>query len=463
LDRWTGHPPFRNKVGIEVREMEESLNEVAISAAKKLEVDDAVALTSQESEKMVRFANNSLTVAKNMNETGLYVYLGWKKRRVVAATSNPQRSNVVAFVRKLYDSLRSLPEGSDYAELPGKAYRYHPKGGGYDKKIEGIETEMSEFAVEAIESAKANGGERSAGALVASVSNSSILTSNGTRGHDRGASITLNIRSFSEGDASGHGLSCASRLSDFEPAEAGRSAGENAKKMVGASEPEAGEYEVLMSPTVSANLISIIGGFASAFSVEAGISYLGEKIGKRVASENFGLTDHGQMDGALDGRIFDDEGMPTRTISIIKDGILETYLHNLTTAKKSGMDSTGNAGAIDPHPWNLEVRGGDSSYDEMVGEMKRGVVLTSNWYTRFKNYKTGEFSTVPRDGAYLVEGGKVVRGLKGLRLSDSLERIFSSTRLISRSREWIEWWEVDTPTLTPWILVDGVKITRAYE
>jgi len=63
----------------------------------------------------------------------------------------------------------------------------------------------------------------------------------------------------------------------------------------------------------------------------------------------------------------------------------------------------------------------------------------------------------------LVEDGRITQGLKGLRVSDSLERIFSSTRQISKNREWIEWWEVDTPTLCPWVLVDGVKITRAYE
>lgn len=245
--------------------------------------------------------------------------------------------------------------------------------------------------------------------------------------------------------------------------EAGKRAGENAKKMVDAKEPEAGEYEVLMSPTVASNLVDLIGGFSSAFSVEAGISYLVDKLGKKVASESFSLSDHGRMNGALDGRVFDDEGIPTRTTPIIRDGVLENYLHNLTTAKKSGKVSTGNAGTISPHPWNLEVGRGDSSYDEMVKSMKRGVILTSNWYTRFKNYRTGEFSTVPRDGAYLVEDGRITQGLKGLRVSDSLERIFSSTRLISKNREWIEWWEVDTPTLCPWVLVDGVKITRAYE
>ena len=35
-------------------------------------------------------------------------------------------------------------------------------------------------------------------------------------------------------------------------------------------------------------------------------------------------------------------------------------------------------------------------------------------------------------------------------------------RLLSKEREWVQWWEVDTPTLCPWVLVDGVTVTKAY-
>ena len=146
--------------------MVEGLNELAVSTAKKLGVDDAVALTSEGNERMVRFANNSLTVTKYTKETDLYVYLGKDRRRIVAATSNPDEESVRTFVKKLFDSLQSLPEGSDYASLPEKARHYKPREEGYDRKIEAVGTELSELAGEAIESARKNGGERSAGALV---------------------------------------------------------------------------------------------------------------------------------------------------------------------------------------------------------------------------------------------------------------------------------------------------------
>ena len=439
-----------------------ALNEDAIAVAKKLGAEDAIALTSRLKNRMIRFANNSVTTANQVEEADLMVYLAKNKKRAIASTSNLESASVKKFVRDLFESMQGLPE-SPYVPLPAKGLKFRPSSMGYDKKLVGVGEDLPELAKTAIDASTAAGGKRSAGVIDAGEVSSAILTSTGTEGTDIRASITLNIRSFSEKDASGHGLSCSSTLAGFDPEEAGRRAGADAKRMKDASEPEAGAYQVLLSPTVASNLIETVGGAASAFSVDAGTSYLAEKLGKKVAAQSFNLTDHGTIRGGLGGRVFDDEGVQTRSTPIIENGKLATYLHNLTTAEKWKTKSTGSAGLVTPHGWNYEIGAGDSSYEEMVKEMKRGIILTSNWYTRFKNYRTGEFSTVPRDGAFLVERGRVTRSLKGMRAGDDLQRMLSSVRLLSKGREWIQWWEVDTPTLCPWILVDGIKITRAYE
>jgi PmbA protein len=440
----------------------EGLNEGAVASALKLGADDTVALSAKSTEGMIRFANNSVSVVNRVEEAELTVYIAKDKRRAIASTSNLETSAVRKFVGDLFTSMKGLPK-SEYVPLPDKASKFAPSKLSYDKKLEDVDAHLPSFAKRTIDSAIKAGGKRTAGVISAGKVDVSILTSTGTRGSDAKTAITLNVRSFAEKEASGHGLSCSSSLSHFDPEEAGRRAGEVAKKMRDASEPEAGKYQVLLSPTVAANLVESTAAAASAFSVDAGTSYLTDKLGKKVASDSFTLTDHGVTEGGLGGRVFDDEGVRTRSNAIIKSGVLGSYLHNLTTAKKWKTSTTGNAGFVTPHPWNLEVAGGDATYEEMVKEMKRGIILTSNWYTRFKNYRTGEFSTVPRDGAFLVENGRVVKALKGMRAGDDLKTLFSSVRLLSKHREWIQWWEVDTPTLCPWMLIDGVTITRAYE
>jgi PmbA protein len=437
------------------------LNETAVSTGKGMEVDDAVALSARGADSMIRFANNSVSVVNRVEVAELTVYLAKNGRRGIASTSNLETGAVKKFVRDLFASMKGLSV-SEHVPLPEKAEKYSPSKLGYDKKLEALDEELPGLAKRAIESALEAGGKRSAGVIDTRKWTVAILTSTGTRGSDSRTAITLNIRSFSDKEASGHGLSCSSSLSGFDPEEAGRKAGEDAKKMRGASEPEAGKYKVLLSPTVASNLVETVAAAASAFSVDTGTSYLADRLEKRVAATSFNLTDHGVKEGGFGGRVFDDEGIRTRPNNIIEAGTLRGYLHNLTTAKKWKVTSTGNAGFVTPHPWNLEIGPGDSSYEEMVSEMKNGIILSSNWYTRFKNYRTGEFSTVPRDGAFLVEEGKVVKSLKGMRAGDDLQRLFSSVELLSKRRKWIQWWEVDTPTLCPWMLIDGVTITRAY-
>ena len=438
-------------------------NKFGVSVAKKLGADEAILMTVISNERMARFANSSVTVTKNVNESGLVVYLAKGGRRIIGTSSNPERASLERFIGLLYKSMMSLPKDPGYVPLPSRGAAYRPKAS-HDRKLESAENLLAGYVKEAIDSAESAGAKRTAGSLEAGVTSHHIMSSNGTVGSDTSSEILLNIRAFTDRDASGHGLSCAANVRDFHPGAAGARAGTNSKKMRHARQLSEGgkTYQILMSPTVASNLLGLVGDFASAFSIEAGTSYLVGKMGKRVASEALDLTDMGGGGGSLHARTFDDEGQPTQSTKLIEGGVLKSYLHNLSTAKRFKTKSTGNAGLIEPGPWNLEVGRGDSHYDEMVKEMKRGLVLTSNWYTRFKNYRTGEFSTVPRDGTYLVESGEVRAPIKGIRISDSLERMFSSIRLLSKDREWVQWWEVDTPTLCPWVLVDGVTVTKAY-
>ncbi len=439
----------------------DELNEHGMKTAKRLGIDDAILQTSFGSEQMLGFANDSLSVAKRTEEGVVSVYLAKGGRRIVGGSTNMSEPRLADFIERLYKTMVNLSKEPVYAPLPATPNTFS-RPGYSDKKLVESEKVIPELTKEAIAAAREAGARRSAGALEASVSTTHILTSNGTYGRDASSSILLNIRSFTDRNASGHGLSCSESLADFRPRDAGRRAGENAKRMLNSKRPEAGKYDLLLSPTVAANLVSVTGEYASAFSVDAGTSFLADKIGKKVAAESFDLTDHGRVKGCLAGANFDEEGTPTQSTRIVGGGVLKTYLHNLTTAKKFKTHTTGNAGLVEPSPWNLEVSPGDSTYDEMVREMKHGIILTSNWYTRFTNSRTGEFSTVPRDGTYLVENGSVTKPLSGLRVSDSIERLLSSIRLLSKEREWIQWWEVDTPTLIPWLLVEGVSVTRAY-
>ena len=97
----------------------------------------------------------------------------------------------------------------------------------------------------------------------------------------------------------------------------------------------------------------------------------------------------------------------------------------------------------------------------MIKEVKKGILITNNWYTRFQNYRSGEYSTIPRDATFLIEKGQIKHPITGVRISDALPRQLRNITAIGIDRTWIEWWEVSTPVFTPSLLINGARATKA--
>ncbi|MCP8316574.1 MAG: TldD/PmbA family protein [archaeon] len=434
--------------------------DLALKEALKLGATDVSSICAKTNENLIRFSNNSITVNENIKNLELFLYLTKDKKRIMGSTSNPSIKEIKEFTLNLIKACKELSPSPDYTPLPRIETKYTSHGI-YDEKLVEDGIELIEFVKEAIDAGIEAGANRVSGSLMASEENLVILTSGNATGEDKRTKILLNVRAFSNKEASGHGLSCAARLKDFNPYEAGKEAGEYAKASINPTHWEEGIYDLITLPTVTADIIQHVGSFASAFTVDTGLSFLTDKIGQKVSVDDFTLRDYGVIEGGFGGRGFDDEGFPTCENLIIEKGVLKNYLHNSTTAKKFNTSSTGNAGIIDPHPWNLVVDSGDMSTDDIIKEVKRGMMVTNNWYTRFQNMRTGEYSTIPRDAAFLIENGKIKHPIAGLRISDSFPRQLANIIAISKERRWIEWWEVSIPTLAPSMLIKNVTITKA--
>ena len=171
---------------------------------------------------------------------------------------------------------------------------------------------------------------------------------------------------------------------------------------------------------------------------------------------DFTLEDDATLPTGFNSVSFDDEGVPTKKTTIIDKGILKTYLHNTSTAKKYKVETTANAGLISPKPFNVvfDCRKGD------IFDVKEGIYITNVWYTRFQNYSSGDFSTIPRDGAFLIKNGEIVQSLKGMRISDNMLDILKNIQCCNKKLWQIKSWEAEIPTFTPEVLVNNVSITK---
>lgn len=438
---------------------QDRIAEFALEEARKLGCDDISVICWLSNENQVRFANNSITLVNTVLDLTLDVYLTASRKRIVGSSYNPTETGISRFIENLVRSCRALPESQDYVPLPKGPFAYSPSHANYDSRVE--DAPFVEYAKESIGSALSSGAKRASGSVNSDVTEIFMITSGGASGSDKVSQILLNIRAFVDDNASGQGLACSSYISKFQPTEAGRKAGEFAKKALNSKQVPAGEYSIIFSPTVVANILPVASS-ASAFSIESGNSFLADKLGQRVAVESLDVIDQGVYEDGLGGRIFDDEGVPTGSNHVIENGVFKTMLHNSSTAKKFAVEkSTGNAGIIAPRPATIVFSSGDSSLEEMIKETGNGLYITNNWYTRYQNIRSGSYSTVPRDAAFRIEGGELKEPVSGFRLSDSVPRQLLNIKMISRNREWIKWWEVSNPTLAPTMKIDGVRVTRA--
>jgi PmbA protein len=435
-----------------------SKTEEIVKKAKALGADEVIARTTFGRYRQARFSNNQVDITVAWNDYVTDVSLTWKKR--VVATQIHDFQEVDPSIKRLLELAKVSKENSMFGGFAKGSFRYEKSNA--DKKLQNLE-DPSEYVFEAIGAAEKEVGSQidSGGILFTKFEDVYLVSSEGPVGVDSRSAIELSIRAFSEREASGHGVECSSTLKDFKPSRAGAKAGEIAKLAKNPKVGEEGVYDVIFDPLIFGSLLGVWGSMVSAFSILVQQSVFVNRLGQKVAPENVTLKDNPST-YSMANRIFDDEGVPTRENVFIDHGVLKTYLHNTSTAKIFKTETTANAGLVAPNAWNIEMNLGDMSREKLFKEVKRGLYLTNTWYTRFQNYAKGDFSTIPRDGIFLIEKGEVKQSLKDLRISDNALSLLGNVAGISKERQHVHWWgEADPPSLSPYVLIKDVHITKS--
>ncbi len=204
--------------------------------------------------------------------------------------------------------------------------------------------------------------------------NSMILNSKGVRYTNRsngisgGLGVVAKVGSISKmGSFSRGGRS----LDIFDTEYMAKTAVERAVELLDAESVPSKKYPIVFSNRVSG---SIIGMFLSPYFAEAvqkGQSRLEGKVGETIGVPTFTMSSQPHLVGFPGSGLFDSEGVPTREISIVKNGILQTYLYNLESAKKANVLPTGTgarsyAGKAGTGISNLIVEKGTKSLNELL-------------------------------------------------------------------------------------------------
>lgn len=184
-------------------------------------------------------------------------------------------------------------------------------------------------------------------------------------------------------------------------------------------------------PTVFKNgcAASLLGAFASVFNaemVQKDLSLMKGFLNKTVAGSCVTLVDDPFMKNGFANASFDAEGSPTQKTEIIKSGDLKSYLHNVKTATKDGVTSTGNASkgsyksSLNIAASNMYIEPGKESLDELISDMTEGMIITDlQGLHSGLNTISGDFSLAAN--GFLVENGKVVRPVDQITVAGNLK------------------------------------------
>jgi TldD protein len=157
-------------------------------------------------------------------------------------------------------------------------------------------------------------------------------------------------------------------------------------------------------------------------------------LGKRVASDVCTIVDDGTLPGRRGSLNMDDEGTPTGRTVLIERGILRGYITDKLNARLMGIPLTGNGrresyqSVVLPRMTNTFMLAGTSDPDEIIRSVDHGLYAVSFGGGQV-DITNGKF-VFSASEAYLIEGGKVTRPVKGATLIGSGPEILTKVSMV---------------------------------
>ncbi len=207
-----------------------------------------------------------------------------------------------------------------------------------------------------------------------------------------------------------------------DAAEIGRLAGERTAARAGARKPPSGRYPVIFDERIASSLIGHLLQAANGTAIARGASWLRDAKGEQVLPEALSIIENPHRSRTPGSRPFDAEGLPTRQRAIVEDGVLQNWTLDLATARKLGLESTGNAArgpSAPPSPSvsNIALTQGDSTRDDLIRDVGTGLLVTSMIGTSI-NPTTGDYSRGA--SGYWIENGQIAYPVNECTLAGNL-------------------------------------------
>ncbi len=249
-----------------------------------------------------------------------------------------------------------------------------------------------------------------------------------------GAWVEVTLEDASGRETGSHNVSGRTGLELYDEARQDRLvrlAVERASQALLAGSPPAGEMPVVMAPGSSGILLhEAIGHGLEADFNRKGTSIFADRMGQSIASEHVTIVDDATIPGARGSLNVDDEGNATERTTLVKNGVLTSYLHDGISARHYGVAPTGSGRResfrhpVLPRMRSTYMEAGPHDPAEIIAEVKEGIYCET-----FANGQVqiggGDFAFYVRFG-WMIENGKLTRPIKDVNLVGNGPKVLAS-------------------------------------
>ena len=426
--------------------------------------DQTEALLLTEDSSLTRFANSAVHqhVAERNQTLILRVVLG--KKIAVVTTNILQPSSVKKSLQNVISLAKVQRPNEEFISLP------QPKPiverNTFSRNVHNLTPDRKVRAIKAILALVKRRDLRASGAFSNGEVELAVANSLGVEAYQDYSDLFLHMI-VENGGGSGY-ASFVSRDPDQLDVD---SLAQEAIGKASRAEPvqiEPGEYEVVLEPYAVSELMSFLGylGF-HALAVQEGRSFFCNEFGRKMVDDKITIYDDGLDPEGLQVP-FDFEGMPKQRVTFFEEGVARQVTYDSFTAGREGKSSTGH-GLIAPNtagpiPINLFMKEGESSLDEMIRSVRKGIYVTRFHYTNVVEPMKAVITGMTRDGTFLIEEGEIKSPIKNLRFTESVLKALSRVSAVSKKRRICSEGTVYsrrfvTGTVAPAIKVDGFNFS----
>lgn len=180
-----------------------------------------------------------------------------------------------------------------------------------------------------------------------------------------------------------------------------------------------------------------------------GASPIGNRTGEAVFDRKLSLRDDPTIDYRPESRPADDEGVPSRCTPLVEEGKIANFIYDLQTAALARTQSTGNGtrnsgGLLAPAPTAFILTPGNTTFEEMVNDIKEGLVIEYLMGAAQGNILSGDFSGNVLLG-YKIESGKIVGRVKDTMVSGNVYQLLKEITAVGSDAKW-EGGSINTPS-----------------